>query len=202
MSATKSSGGETAFDSLYHELRTYPTPLLPPGTAYNKSKGNEISDLLVHPTLEAALHLLNHDLPSAHFLARHMQAAPKYEGMYLHGILHRIEGDYDNARAWYGDVASSDVFKSVWGGDDGLEKAKGFIQRIQDFKSGKKDESVKQELEKQSQEEIEKVVEYCKEKFGTGRYDDASDAWKQPTEGKVKDIKDDMLMGDKGFRKF
>jgi len=27
--------------------------------------------------------------------------------MYLHGILHRVEGDYDNARAEYGDVNAS-----------------------------------------------------------------------------------------------
>lgn len=29
---------------------------------------------------------------------------PKIESMLLHGILHRIEGDYENARLWYRDV--------------------------------------------------------------------------------------------------
>ena len=56
------------------------------------------------------------DLPSAHFLLRHMQAAPAWEAMYLHGILHRIEGDLGNARAWYGDVETSKVFTWVWEG--------------------------------------------------------------------------------------
>ncbi|KAI9716977.1 MAG: hypothetical protein M1828_007491 [Chrysothrix sp. TS-e1954] len=32
--------------------------------------------------------------------------APRIEGMHLHGLLHRLEGDYDNAAAWYKDVAS------------------------------------------------------------------------------------------------
>ncbi|OAL55597.1 hypothetical protein IQ07DRAFT_618060 [Pyrenochaeta sp. DS3sAY3a] len=63
-----------------------------------------ISALLLHPTLEAALHILNADLPSAHFLLRHMQAPPAVEGMLLHAILHRVEGDFGNARAWAGDV--------------------------------------------------------------------------------------------------
>ncbi|KAF1844653.1 uncharacterized protein K460DRAFT_376305 [Cucurbitaria berberidis CBS 394.84] len=66
-----------------------------------------IADLHLHPTLEATLHILNHDLPSAHFLVRHMQAPPAVEGMLLHGILHRAEGDFDNARAWIGDVGDA-----------------------------------------------------------------------------------------------
>ena len=33
-----------------------------------------------------------------------MQAPPAVEGMLLHAILHRVEGDWDNARAWLEDV--------------------------------------------------------------------------------------------------
>ncbi|EKM57389.1 uncharacterized protein PHACADRAFT_208459 [Phanerochaete carnosa HHB-10118-sp] len=58
-----------------------------------------IADLLLHPALEAAFHLLNHALYPAHFLVRKMQNARA--GQHLHGILHRVEGDYDNARVWY-----------------------------------------------------------------------------------------------------
>ena len=77
---------------------------------------HKISSLSVHPVVEAILHLLNMDLPSAHFLLRHMQAKPAEEAMYIHGILHRIEGDLDNTRAWYGDVKDSEAFQWVWGG--------------------------------------------------------------------------------------
>ena len=34
----------------------------------------------------------------------------------LHAVLHRIEGDIANARCWYYDVRSSDVFHHVWEG--------------------------------------------------------------------------------------
>ncbi|KAL9086221.1 MAG: hypothetical protein Q9159_004286 [Coniocarpon cinnabarinum] len=30
---------------------------------------------------------------------------PKIEGMLLHAVLHRLEGDYENSRAWYTDVS-------------------------------------------------------------------------------------------------
>lgn len=114
---------EPSYSTLLAQLRaTCPTPLLPPSKPHTPSLASVIASLALHPTLEAALHMLNHDLVSAHFLVRHMQAAPAYEGMLLHGILHRIEGDYDNARVWYRDVSRSDVFRHVWGkphyGDD------------------------------------------------------------------------------------
>lgn len=133
-----------------------------------------------------------------------MQAAPKYEGMYLHGILHRVEGDYDNARAWYSDVAESDVFASVWGtpAEGGPNRAQDFIKRIQDVRAGQGDEAIRRDLENESIREIEKVVEFCRQNFGTARWDDVSDEWEQPTEGKVKEMSQDMVTGDKGFRKF
>lgn len=78
-----------------------------------------ISSLSLHPVIESLVHLLNCDLPSAHFLCRHAQVDPKFESMFVHGILHRMEGDVDNTRAWYDDVKDSDIFKQVW-----LESAK------------------------------------------------------------------------------
>ncbi|KAK5231976.1 hypothetical protein LTR47_006816 [Exophiala xenobiotica] len=91
------------------------TPLsLPVSPAKPHIPSHAISSLQVHPVIEAALHLLNLDLPSAHFLA-----PPAWEAMYAHGILHRLEGDIDNARAWYGDVKDAQVFQAVWGGGEG-----------------------------------------------------------------------------------
>lgn len=84
-----------------------------------------------------------------------MQAAPAFEGMFLHGILHRIEGDYDNARAWYSDVRGEEVYRAVWG-SEGVgwkewkengrtgEKDGGqvFIDDIERFRRGKVGEKV------------------------------------------------------------
>jgi hypothetical protein len=61
-----------------------------------------------------------------------MQAARQHEAMFLQGILHRIEGDYDNARAWYGDVKDSAVSHDVWSLHDetsGIEDAMAFLTR-------------------------------------------------------------------------
>lgn len=74
----------------------------------------KISALEVHPSLEALLHILNGDLASAHFLVRHMESPPAYEGMALHALLHRVEGDIENARCWYLDIMHSDMFAHVW----------------------------------------------------------------------------------------
>ncbi|MCJ1336460.1 hypothetical protein MMC09_001736 [Bachmanniomyces sp. S44760] len=119
MATTKLQTTTWTYPSLHaHLLKSSPPPLLPPAHATDPKLTDAIASLYLHPTLEAALHILNNDLPSAHFLCRHMQAAPMFEGMYLHGILHRIEGDYENAKAWYRNVQGSDCFKEVWGTDD------------------------------------------------------------------------------------
>jgi hypothetical protein len=82
------------------KLFLHPGPLPPPSpSSPSQALCHAISCLSAHHSLESALHILNRDLPSTHFLLRQIQAAPQHEAMFLHGILHRIEGDYDNARA-------------------------------------------------------------------------------------------------------
>ncbi|MCJ1295492.1 hypothetical protein MMC34_007055 [Xylographa carneopallida] len=194
MSSTISSYG--TFDTVYAQLLTLRAPLLPPGKASDPKLTDKISSLYIHPTLEAAFHLLNCDLPSTHFLVRHMQAAPMFEAMYLHGILHRIEGDYDNARAWYGNVADTEVFKKNWCSKEmGLE----FIGKVEAL--NKKREGDREALEKESVEEIKTVIDYCVEKFGTGQVRDASVAWVQPEETHRK-MGEEMVSGGKGYRDF
>ncbi|KAI9813999.1 MAG: hypothetical protein M1827_003463 [Pycnora praestabilis] len=194
------SNTSTSFDSLYAHLLTLPAPLLPPGKSTDPALTDKISSLYVHPSLEAALHILNSDLPSAHFLARHMQNAPAYEGMYLHGILHRVEGDYDNARAWYGNVAESDVFLHAWPEDrGGKEGALGLIGEVE--KLNKEGKGEKEKLEKQSVREIKAVVEWCVEKFGKEEWRDATKAWVKMSD-EHRQMGEDMVSGDSGRRNF
>ena len=102
------------YESIKAQLLSHSRPLLPPSpSSPSQILRHTISSLSIHPSLESALHIPNSDLPSAHFLLRHMQAAPQHEAMFLHSILYRIEGDYDNARAWYGDVKDSVVFHNL-----------------------------------------------------------------------------------------
>lgn len=125
-----------------------------------------------------------------------MQAPPAYEGMFLHGILHRIEGDYDNARAWYGNVAESEVFGKVWESED---KAREFIGGVEGLvKKGKGD---RQGLEKESEREIKAVMEFCRGKFGEGEVRDAREAWVKPGDDHRR-MGEEMVTGGKGFRQF
>ena len=194
MSSTAFSRGN--FESCYAHLLELRPPLLPPSKPTDPSLTDAISSLYVHPALEAALHLLNNDLPSTHFLVRHMEAPPAYEAMYLHGILHRIEGDYDNARAWYRDVQSSEVFRSNW---QRIDNALGFIDQVE--RLVKQKNGSEKELEVRSVEEIKGVVDFVVKKFGSGKHGDARSAWVQ-SEGENKKLGQEMVSGDRGFRKF
>lgn len=207
-----------SFETIHESLLQQPAPLLPPARVLSPALTAAISSLQLHPTLEAALHILNRDLPSAHFLVRHMQSPPAYEGMYLHGILHRIEGDYDNARYWYSDVKPCELYAKVWGSegksfkavegqqgnDDAAEKDAGqkFIDRVQMLKEGIIDaEGERKDLEQMSRQEIEVVVGWCVERFGTDRMLDATSAWVKNSE-EIHKMSDDQITGDAGRRKF
>jgi hypothetical protein len=188
------------YENLLATLKTFPSPLLPPGHSYHANLTAQIAGLQLHPTLEAALHILNHDLPSAHFLVRHMQSTPAVEGMLLHGILHRIEGDYDNARAWYSDVAGDaggvKLLRRAWQG--GKEEVLRFVDRVEGLK--KRREGDEKVLGETSGKEIMAVLEWCEEKFGTGKWEDASSAWAQSEKLRVKGQQ--MTTGSEGFRTF
>lgn len=192
----------SSFDAIYSHLTSahgYPVLPSPSHSPHEKELSHAISSLSPHPTLESLLHILNADLPSAHFLCRHMQNAPAWEGMYIHGLLHRVEGDYRNAEAWYGNVAESDVFQHVWPGEQGLEQAKAFIRRVEKLRKEKVGDG--KELEGESKREIHAFVGWCKSKFGTGRVEDATTVWVEPSEEHRK-IAAKMLVGGEGWRQF
>jgi hypothetical protein len=217
MTSVYSANSAVSFDELLAHLKSLPVPLLPPAKPNDASLTDKISSLYLHPALEAVLHLLNNDLPSAHFLVRHMQSDPAFEAMYLHGILHRIEGDFNNTRAWYYDVYNSEVFELVWGKateeqeaeiekqkSQGVTKsppqksARDFVDSLEKLSKGKGD---KEALAKESRREFDAVLDWCIKKFGTGKHTDASKAWVQPSQ-EISQKGQDMVTGNDGFRKF
>lgn len=130
-----------------------------------------------------------------------MEAPPRYESMMLHAILHRIEGDYENARAWYRDVENSDVFQRTWG-SDGLDKVMEFVRRVEIVRKEAKvvDAEEMKSLQEQSMREITSVIQFCERAFGTEKVEDASEIW-------VKDEKSstngsNMVIGGEGWRQF
>ncbi|KAK3686423.1 hypothetical protein LTR37_019811 [Vermiconidia calcicola] len=200
----KKPGRFATFDGIYGYLTSnYGFPVLASASPYphDKALSHSIADLSIHPTLEAILHILNADLSSAHFLCRHMQNKPALEGMYIHGLLHRVEGDYENAKAWYGDVADSECFKAVWS-DGGLEGARDFIDGIKELRDMEGGRELRERLSKTSEGEIDALVAWCKQQFGTEKVQDArQQAWVEPSE-EHRAMAAKMVVGGEGWRKF
>ena len=150
------------------------------------------------------LHILNSDLPGAHFLCRHMQNKPAWEGMYIHGLLHRVEGDYENTKIWYRQVSESGCFQHVWGGEDGaLDTANQFLDDIKTLRDETpSDEDLRGRLNEQSKQEIDKLVEWCQQCFGTGVVKDAAtEAWVESSR-EQREIAAKMIVGGEGWRQF
>ena len=162
---------------------------------------HQIANTSVHPTLEAALHILNLDLPAAHFLLRHMQDPGKApEAAFLHGILHRIEGDIDNTRAWYRLTLEAEgaVFDAAWPGADGKQQALDFLQSVEQSR-GKVHAT--DDLQIRSLEELKSVVQFCEKRFGTSKLKDATEAWVDMGDEHRKKA-GDMMVGGEGWREF
>lgn len=136
--------------------------------------------------------------------------------MYLHGILHRIEGDVENARCWYGDVKESDVLKSVWGDRGGEEGWRAFLGRAEWVKErragrskGEKDsEEEKVDWRKEEEElmetslwELKTVLGFLERKFGTEEVREATKVWVQPDKTHA-DKANAMIVGGEGWREF
>jgi hypothetical protein len=57
--------------------------------------------------VKAGLHLWNESLDKSHDLSQHIENTA---GSYWHGIMHRMEGDYSNAKYWFRLVGTHSVF--------------------------------------------------------------------------------------------
>jgi hypothetical protein len=134
-----------------------------------------------------------------------MQAAPQPQAMFLYGILRRIEGDYVNAQARYGDVKDSVVFNDVLNLHDGtsrVEDAIAFLTMVEILRKEtkvkeRKDKEVKS-LEEESLREIGAVLKFCEEKFGSGKVEDATQIWVQDEKPSGKG--NDMIVRREGWR--
>nr|XP_031857316.1 uncharacterized protein CI109_007264 [Kwoniella shandongensis]KAA5524388.1 hypothetical protein CI109_007264 [Kwoniella shandongensis] len=132
--------------SFVSDLLHRPLPALTPSklsdgnnTPYRKDLQDSIADLKCHPALESALHLMNDDLFSAHFLLRKMQEDEWAK--WLHAILHQTEGDLEkNAKLWYEQV-DPEVLRHYWNGGNPVALAHENMYRIMRVKSGEAEES-------------------------------------------------------------
>jgi hypothetical protein len=73
-------------------------------TSHVKDQANSFDEL------ESGLWLLAGDLNRSHTLS---QDLPSAEGSFLHGIMHRREGDFGNAKYWFRQVGTHPVFANI-----------------------------------------------------------------------------------------
>lgn len=88
----------------------FPTP---PWTPWDADLRRRLVDgdlAALPPSVRAGLHLWNDALGEAHTLVQGMADA---DGAYWHGIMHRREGDLENADYWFRRVGTHPIFPAV-----------------------------------------------------------------------------------------
>jgi hypothetical protein len=63
------------------------------------------------PALAAALYLIANDLDASHELSQEIHT---HTGSYLHGIMHRRERDFSNAKYWFHRAGDMDCFANLF----------------------------------------------------------------------------------------
>ncbi|MCA9238885.1 MAG: hypothetical protein KDA37_01740 [Planctomycetales bacterium] len=72
--------------------------------------GRAVTDLAMAQACLAGVWLVSDYLDESHTLS---QAIPTREGSFWHGIMHRREGDYSNAKYWFRRVGEHPVFEQL-----------------------------------------------------------------------------------------
>ena len=93
------------------ELRArQPLPPLCPKTPWNRELSRRIAAADLPPALASALLLWNDDLDASHTLS---QGLPDRFGSWLHGAMHRREGDFPNSKYWFRKVGTHAGFAQM-----------------------------------------------------------------------------------------
>lgn len=97
-------------DEVLARLRAFdPSPLVP-SAPRDAALDDRIAALDAPPRVRSALHLWNDSLSRCHALAQDIEDAT---GGYLHGVMHRREPDYPNAKYWFRRVGRHPLFPDV-----------------------------------------------------------------------------------------
>ena len=128
-----------------------PLPPLLPTQVFDLALTEEIAALPSSSAVKTGLFLLNDDLASGHTLAQSLQGQPL--GDFWHAIIHRREGDWNNARYWFGKAGPEAILVQIYGADPKAPDT--FINRCR--KAGPEPEA---ELEQFQREEMVQLLEY------------------------------------------
>ena len=93
------------------ELRArQPLPPLCPAAPWSRDLSRRIAAAHLPPAAASALLLWNDDLDASHTLS---QALPDAFGSWLHGTMHRREGDFPNSKYWFRRVGTHPGFAQM-----------------------------------------------------------------------------------------
>jgi hypothetical protein len=142
--------------------RREPSPLVPPGIR-DAALDDRIAALDAPPPLRSALHLWNDSLERCHALAQDIADAT---GSYLHGLMHRREPDYGNAKYWFRRVGRHPLFPDVLreaGAVDALKGAAWDPFRMVDLcEEAAEDPRLEKALRDVQAREIALLAEFCR----------------------------------------
>ncbi|HEX7901517.1 MAG TPA: hypothetical protein VF950_27405 [Planctomycetota bacterium] len=97
-------------EKVLERLRGFdPSPLVP-AAPRDAALDGLIAALDAPPAARSALHLWNDSLVRCHDLAQEIHDPT---GSYLHGVMHRREPDYPNAKYWFRKVGTHPLFPDV-----------------------------------------------------------------------------------------
>ena len=93
------------------ELRArQPLPPLCPAAPWSRELSRRIAAADLQPAVASALLLWNDDLDASHTLS---QGLPDRFGSWLHGTMHRREGDFSNSKYWFRKVGTHAGFAQM-----------------------------------------------------------------------------------------
>jgi GTP cyclohydrolase II len=119
-----------SFDEIFDRLSKRAQVPLHAEKVFDPTLAGAIDALDAPDAVKAGLHLLNDDLARAHQLAQAHEGDKTYD--YWHAIVHRREGDFDNAKYWLHRVGRHPVLSRVH--DGGPAAAVLFVDRCRDAK--------------------------------------------------------------------
>ena len=89
----------TPYETLFAQLDAHTeSPALSPRQPADLALSAAIQASALSPTLKCGLLIWNGDYHTAHPIAQSLESA---DGSYWHGIIHRMEADYWNAKYWF-----------------------------------------------------------------------------------------------------
>ena len=115
-------------DDILDRLRARASWPLRPDAVFDREMAASIAALDAPDAVKAGLHLLNDDLDHAHELAQAHEGDKTCD--YWHAILHRREGDFENAKYWLRQVGRHPVLSRVH--DGGPPAAIRFVEQCRD----------------------------------------------------------------------